>query len=60
MVHYQEKVPWLALESQYDLLAGRYITIGLDNEIKGYQYDFHVKGISATDYTPAALRRAGR
>jgi hypothetical protein len=60
MVHYQELVPWLALESQYDLLAGRYITIGLDNEIKGYQYDFHIKGISATNYTPAALRRAGR
>jgi hypothetical protein len=60
MVHYQERVPWLAAECQYDLLNGRYITIGLDNELKGYQYDFHPKGVSMTDYTPAALRRSGR
>jgi hypothetical protein len=59
MVHYREKVSWLAAECQYDLLNGRYLTIGLDNQLKGYQYDFHPKGVSMTDYTPAALRRGG-
>ncbi len=59
MVHYQAKVPWLAVETLHDLLSGRYLTIGLDNEEKGYQYEFDFKA-SFDDYTPAALRRSGR
>ncbi len=59
MIHYQVKVPWVAVESINDLLSGRYLVIGLDNEEKGYQYDFSYKG-SFEDFTPAALRRAGR
>ncbi|MGI9285700.1 MAG: DUF1329 domain-containing protein [Pseudomonadales bacterium] len=59
VVHYQAKVPWLAAEALYDLLSGRYLSIGLDNEEKGYQYDFGYKG-KFDDFTPAALRRAGR
>ena len=60
MVHYQVKIPWLVAESQYDLIAGRYIVSGLSNEMKGYQAEFAVKGVSMGDYTPAALRRVGR
>jgi hypothetical protein len=40
MMHYQVAVPWLAAESLHDLISGRYLVIGLDNEEKGYQYDF--------------------
>jgi hypothetical protein len=59
MMHYQVAVPWLAAESLHDLVSGRYIVIGLDNEESGYQYDFDYRG-SFDDFTPAALRRAGR
>ncbi len=59
MMHYQAKVPWTAVETLYDLNSGRYLLTGLDNEEKGYQYDFDFKG-SFDDFTPAALRRAGR
>ena len=60
IVHYTQQVPWLAAEMQYDLIAGRYIAIGLDNEMKGQQYTWDVQGVSMRDYTPAALRRAGK
>ena len=60
MVHYQVKIPWLVAESQYDLIAGRYIVSGLSNEMAGYQGEFSVEGVSMRDYTPSALRRAGR
>ena len=59
IMHYQVKVPWLAAESLHDLVSGRYVVIGLDNEESGYQYDFEYQG-SFQDFTPAALRRAGR
>ena len=59
MMHYQVAVPWLAAESLHDLISGRYVVIGLDNEEPGYQYDFEYEG-SFRDFTPAALRRAGR
>ena len=60
MVHYQVKVPWLVAESQYDLISGRYLATAMDNEMKGYQFHWDVKGVTMGDYTPAALRRAGR
>lgn len=59
VVHYQVDVPWLAAESLHDLISGRYLVIGLDNEEDGYQYDFEWAG-DFSDFTPAALRRAGR
>ncbi|MEE4277850.1 MAG: DUF1329 domain-containing protein [Halieaceae bacterium] len=59
IMHYQVRVPWLAAESLHDLVSGRYVVIGLDNEESGYQYDFDYEG-SFQDFTPAALRRAGR
>jgi hypothetical protein len=60
MVHYEVQVPWLAAEVQYDLIAGRYLAIGLDNEMKGPQYQWAVPGVTMGDFTPAALRRAGK
>jgi hypothetical protein len=57
--HYQVEVPWLAADFLYDLVSGRYLATGLDNEVKGYPYNFDWKG-SFDDFTPAALRRAGR
>lgn len=59
IMHYQVAVPWLAAESLHDLVSGRYVVIGLDNEESGYQYDFEHEA-SFDDFTPAALRRAGR
>lgn len=57
--HYQVSVPWISAESLHDLISGRYVVIGLDNEERGYQYDFDYVG-DFKDFTPAALRRAGR
>ena len=58
VLHYQESVPWYAVEISHDLISGRYLPIGLDNEIRGYQYNWDYK-VSEREYTPAALRRSG-
>jgi len=58
MQMYDQDVPWLALETLYDLLSGRYLALGLTNEVnRPYRF-----GINRTfgDYTPSALRRSGR
>lgn len=57
--HYAKQVPWYAAEVQHDLISGRYLTTGLDNELKGNQFifDFPAK---ESHYTPAALRRSSR
>jgi hypothetical protein len=57
--HYQVQVPWYAVEVSYDLISGRYLTIGLENEIPGYTYEWNYPA-TASEYTPAALRRAGK
>ena len=49
----------MAAESLHDLISGRYLVIGLDNEEKGYKYDFDFK-TNFSNFTPQALRRAGR
>ncbi|MEM9385362.1 MAG: DUF1329 domain-containing protein [Pseudomonadota bacterium] len=59
MTHYHVKVPWYAVEVQYDLVNGRYLPIGLENELSGYTYEWNYK-TNASEYTPSALRRAGR
>lgn len=46
-----------SVESLYDLLAGRYITLGLANEIK--QREDQTVRFKSEDFTPAALRRMG-
>lgn len=57
--HYQVNVPWYAVEVSYDLISGRYLPIGLENEISGYTYEWNYPAES-NEYTPAALRRAGK
>jgi hypothetical protein len=59
VMHYQVSVPWLAAEALHDLNSGRYLVLGLDNEEKGYPYNFDYLG-KFEDFTPSALRRAGR
>lgn len=57
--HYQVNVPWYAAEVSYDLISGRYLSIGLENEIPEYTYVWGYPA-SSNEYTPAALRRAGK
>jgi Protein of unknown function (DUF1329) len=54
--YYEAQIFWSTLEVHTDLIAGRYLAIGLDNEAK--MYDF---GLTRTpqDYTPATLRQEG-
>lgn len=55
--YYEVPMLWTTLEVHIDLQAGRYLAIGLDNELPMYQF-----GIDRTleDFTPTALRRAGK
>jgi len=46
------------VETQHDLLAGRYISAGLANE-EPKRYNFK-KQFKSKDFTPAALRRSGK
>ncbi|MEE4244347.1 MAG: DUF1329 domain-containing protein [Kangiellaceae bacterium] len=55
--YYEVPTLWSTLDVIHDLKAGRYIAIGLDNE--DTMYDFTVKR-RASDFSPSALRRAGR
>ncbi|NVK24355.1 MAG: DUF1329 domain-containing protein [Gammaproteobacteria bacterium] len=55
--YYEIPTHWSTLEAYYDLNSRRYIAIGLDNQED--MYDFGVKQ-TERDYTPNALRRAGR
>ncbi|SDL96104.1 DUF1329 domain-containing protein [Pseudomonas indica] len=55
--HFQRQVATYTLEALYDIIAGRYIALGMKNEEKrGIEFGFQA---SAADYTPAALRNAG-
>ncbi len=54
--YYDEPTFWTTLEVHTDLVAGRYLAIGLDNETN--MYDFKARR-TAENYTPAALRREG-
>ncbi|SDO16041.1 DUF1329 domain-containing protein [Pseudomonas jinjuensis] len=55
--YYNNQVNWYTAETLYDLLSGRYLTLGLKNEEKS-SYDYNYRA-SESDYTPAALRQAG-
>ena len=54
---YEVPVPYGTMEANYDLLNGRYISVGLTNE--GAPFDFSLE-LSVEDFTPEALRRGGR
>ncbi|CRM75424.1 hypothetical protein [Pseudomonas sp. 25 R 14] len=55
--YYNQQVPWLTLETLYDLISGRYLALGLKNE-EARAYDFSFKTTNV-DYTPTALRQSG-
>ncbi len=55
--HYNVPNLWTTLEVHTDLQAGRYIAIGLTNESKPYNFN---ATFTASEFTPAALRRSGR
>ena len=55
--YYDHQVPAYTVETLYDLIAGRYIALGMKNEEKSsFVFGFAAK---AADYTPAALRASG-
>lgn len=55
---YDQRTPGFAFEALYDLMNGRYLVLGLTNEVRE-PYNFDIQR-SFGDYTPAALRRGGR
>ncbi|MCG8612809.1 MAG: DUF1329 domain-containing protein [Pseudomonadales bacterium] len=54
----QANAPWYAAEAIYDLVARRYLVLGLSNEEKK-AIEFGYKS-SRKAFTPSALRRAGK
>ena len=54
---YDVNTHFVTVETTHDLLSGRYIALGLANELP-YRYDF-TKSFKSKDFTPAALRRSG-
>lgn len=55
--YYYADLPYLTGESVIDLLAGRYLTMGLISESE--EQPVFGKTFSKTDFTPAAIRRLG-
>ncbi len=55
--YYDHQTPAYTVETLYDIIAGRYIALGMKNEEKrSFVFGFAAK---AADYTPAALRAEG-
>ncbi len=55
--YYEVPVYFSTLDVHTDILSGRYLAHGLDNENEMYDFSHQSK---PSDYTPAALRRRGR
>ncbi|MFJ7794147.1 DUF1329 domain-containing protein [Pseudomonas sp. NPDC096950] len=55
--YYNQQIPWLTVETLYDLISGRYLALGFKNE-EAQAYDFAFKA-NNIDYTPTALRQSG-
>jgi hypothetical protein len=55
--YYEIPTFWSTLETTYDLQAGRYLALGLDNE-EPKTVNFEAKR-TAADFTPAAIARRG-
>lgn len=56
--YYNADVNWFAAETLYDVIAGRYLVTGLNNEEKdGVRFDVTAK---RKDFTTSALKRMGR
>lgn len=57
MNYYNVPNLWTSLEVHTDLQAGRYLAFGLVNETSPYNFNVNFTDV---DFTPSALRRAGR
>lgn len=57
MHRFDAQVPGFAVETLYDLQAGRYLVMGMTNEER-HGFDFNYKS-SSNEFTPAALRQSG-
>jgi hypothetical protein len=55
--YYDVPTQWSTLEVLHDLNSRRYLALGLDNEVKMYEFDAE---LSDGDFTPQALRRKGK
>ncbi|MFP4334231.1 MAG: DUF1329 domain-containing protein, partial [Wenzhouxiangella sp.] len=55
--YYDVPTLWVTIESTMDLQSGRYIANGIDNQDPVMSFD---QDLSASDYTPQALRVRGR
>jgi hypothetical protein len=55
---YDDKIQTYGIETLYDLQSARYLALGLSNEEEN-AYNFNIDR-KEKEYTPAALRRAGR
>lgn len=57
MHRYDSQVPGFTAETLYDLIAGRYLVMGLNNQERSdYDYSYRT---SSSDFTAAALRQSG-
>ncbi len=55
--YYNHQTPAYTVETLYDIIAGRYLALGMKNEEKSsFVFGFNAR---AADYTPAALRAEG-
>ncbi|ONH57598.1 Protein of unknown function [Pseudomonas cedrina] len=55
--YYNHQTPAYTVETLYDIIAGRYLALGMKNEEKSsFVFGFDAR---AADYTPAALRAEG-
>ena len=55
--YYDVPTQWSTLEVIHDLNSRRYLALGLDNEVKMYEFDVE---LSDGEFTPQALRREGK
>lgn len=53
---YEVPCLWTTMEVHTDLQSGRYLAIGMDNELKPYDF---TKKLSPADFTPSTARREG-
>ena len=56
MNYYEVPCLWTTMEVHTDLQAGRYLAIGMDNELDPYDFS---EALTPADFTPANLRRQG-
>jgi hypothetical protein len=54
--YYEVPCLWTTMEVHTDLQSGRYLAIGMDNELEPYDFS---QELSPADFTPANLRREG-